>query len=209
MEYYEVEDNLEMENRWYLNRLHDSRGVRLDDRDFTYGHSIKLDPPMRLGLWNKDATVNVGLPLKLSIYREKTAGPLDFTFTNSDMPVVTSRVAEILATVAATDIQRIPVQVEGREEPYEIINVTSLIDCIDAHRSEIQWFEAGNDIRPDLAGEPEWVQKLVIDPGRVGGHHILRPKGWDLALIVSEPIKNALEKAKVSGIRFTKVTLNG
>ena len=44
MEYYEVEDNLEMENRWYLNRLHDSRGVRLDDRDFTYGHSIKLDP---------------------------------------------------------------------------------------------------------------------------------------------------------------------
>ena len=208
MEYYEVKDNLEMENRWYLNRLHDSRGVRLDDRDFTYGHSIKLDPPMRLSVWNEDATVNVGLPLKLSIYREKTAGPLDFTFTNSDMPVVTSRVAEILAAIAATDIQRIPVQVEGREEPYEIINVVSCIACVDRDRSDADWWTEA-DGRPEKIGRAKLVERLAVDPTKTGGAHLLRPKEWDLTIVASEPVKQALEKAKVSGIRFTKVTLNG
>lgn len=207
MKYYRIEDNFDLENRWYLDAFTDGKGIELDGREFTYGRSIDTGPPLKMGTWKDERIIETQSPLRLSLYRKRTGAPLDFTFTGENVPVVTSRVANILTTHAKADIQRIPVHVEGQKESYEIINVTSLIDCIDTQRSEIRWFEKDNDIRPDLAGEPEWVRKLVIDPHRVGQHHMLRLKGWELPIIVSEPVKEMLENAKVSGIWFTKVSL--
>jgi hypothetical protein len=122
------------------------------------------------------------------------------------MPVATKRVSEILATIAGNDIQRFPVHVDRMDEKYEIINVAACIDCLDTERSNVEWFEEGNDIRPDLAGEPSSVNPLFIDPDRVGDHQIFRVEGWTLPVIVSEQVKRALEQAHVSGILFKPVT---
>jgi prolyl-tRNA synthetase len=46
---------------------------------------------------------------------------------------------------------------------------------------------------------------LRIDPTKVEGAHIFRPWGWRVALLVSEDVKEALEREGLTGTRFTEV----
>lgn len=204
MEYYEVEDNLDLENRWYLDTFTDGNGVELDGREFTYGRPIDRGPPLRMGVWNDERIIETRPPLRLSLYKRMTGAPLDFTFTGENVPVVSSRVANILAAVANADIQRIPVQVEGQKESYEIINVVSCIPCVDRRRCDADWWTDA-DGRPEKIGEAKLMAVLAVDPTKIGNAHLLRPKEWDLAIVASGPVKEALERARVTGIRFIKV----
>ena len=54
------------------------------------------------------------------------------------------------------------------------------------------------------AGHPTW-QGLRIDPTKVGDAHLFRPWGWTMVLIVSEKLKQALEREGLTGTRFTEV----
>jgi hypothetical protein len=202
--FFELEDDLEFPGRWHLDRLCDDIGVELDGREFRYGNQIDPGPPLRCGHWKEEKIVEVRPPLAL--YRSYEGTPLDFTYTDSCMPVATKRVGDILGTIAGDDIQPFPVRVDRRDEAYEIINVVSVVDCLDTVRSEITWFEEGNAIRPDLAGEPSLVRNLMIDADRVGDHHVFRIKGWTLPIIVSEAIKQAFEVARVTGVKFCSVS---
>ena len=204
--YYLLEDDLYTEGRWYLNRLCDRSGTQLDSREFQYGQLVDLGPPMPAKTWKEGDPVDALPPLKVLLDLKRNGAPLDFTFTNADLPVVTAKVANMLAAIAPRDIQRIPVLVESREEEYEIINVIRLIDCIDVNQSEIQWYAPGNPIRPDFAGTPEMIMKLVIDPARAGGHHIFRINNWKGAIVVSDVIKDAFERSQVSGVRFRQIS---
>jgi hypothetical protein len=201
--YYLLKDDVFVEGRWHLNGLYDANGVELDCRDFTYGSRIEIDPYIRVSSPHDDRIIDAKRPLKL--FQSKEGRSLDFTFTDLDMPVVTVRIGMLLGRIADLDIQRIPVFING-DGHYEIINVVSRVECIDTKRSEIMWWEKDNDIRPDLAGTPQMITKLLIDSSRVGGHHIFRPEGWDLAVIVSDILKTALETEGVSGIIFHDVS---
>jgi len=203
MKYYELENDRFFEGRWHLRELLDDTDTELDSREFTYGNRMDLGPPLKCSLWNEYAIVDVKPPLKLTLSRE--GSPLDFTYADEGAPVVTRAIAQLLSELADNDIQRISVKVDGMKEEHEIINVISLVDCLDAKRSEIQWFEEGNDVRPDLAGTPEMVRKIIVDPTRISNHQMFRIKDWNIALIVSETVKNALEEAKVTGVLFREV----
>lgn len=203
--FYELENNLEYPGRWHLRYLMDAAENRFDAREFTYGNRVDRGPPLRCGLWNEEKVIDVTPPLTL--YRSYEGTPLDFTFTDSCMPVATKRVADILGELGGQDIQRFPVRVDCIEEDFEIINVVACVDCLDTERSEIsEWWEEGNDIRPDKAGMPHVIDRLVIDPERVGDHRIFRIKTWTVPVIVSEAVKQALEEARVSGVLFRPVS---
>lgn len=201
--YFEIVDDVDLRGRWFLNGLFDRSGTRFDSREFRYGIRVETGPPFNIGLYAEEKSVEVELPLRISLRRE--GNPIDFTFADFDVPVVTSNVATILASVAGENIQRVPVVVESRKEEYEIVNVISRVECIDKIASEIQWFEEGNDVRPDLAGKPEMITKLVIDSSQAEGYHMFRPKGWEVVVIVSDLVKDALEAACGSGIKFRAV----
>jgi hypothetical protein len=205
-EFFELEDDLYSDGRWYLNRLCDSTGIELDSREFRYGKPVHLGPPISAKTWKEGTPIAARPPLKVLLDPDRVGLPLDFTFTNADMPVVGSRVARILAAIAPQDIQQIPVLVESQNEDYNIINVVTVVDCIDVRRSEIQWYTEGNNVRPDKAGMPEMITKLVIDPVRAGEHHIFRIYGWEIAVVVSDVIKNAFEQSNVSGVRFRQLS---
>jgi hypothetical protein len=46
---------------------------------------------------------------------------------------------------------------------------------------------------------------MRIDPAKVGDAQIFRPWGWDVALIVAENLKQAIETKGLSGARFIEV----
>jgi hypothetical protein len=206
LKYYCLEDDFDFEDRWYINRLCDNNGIELDSREFQYGQSLDLGPPISAKSWKEGSPVAASPPLRILLDPEIRGVPMDFTFSNEDMPIVTSKVSRIIASISPADIQLVPVIVESQEVAYDIMNVVHLVDCLDVHQSEIEWFAKGNEIRPDLAGSPQMIWKLVIDPARVQGHHIFRITGWEVEIVVSSIVKDAFEKACVSGVRYRQVS---
>ena len=200
--YHELIDDLHVAGRWHLDGLRDNTGIELDSREFSYGNYIGPGPPLRVSLWNEDKIINVTQPLRMSWSREGT--PLDFTFTDDDVPVVTKPVADLLSQVAGADIQKFPIKIDKVEQEYEIINIVSRIKCIDATRSKLEWWteEYG---RPDLLGKALTIIKLVVDPCRIGDAHMFRLEESTITVIVSDVIKQALEEANVSGIKFKEL----
>jgi hypothetical protein len=57
----------------------------------------------------------------------------------------------------------------------------------------------------NLFGQYKSVRGLRIDKQRVGNARVFRPEGWDVDLIVSHEIKEALERLGATGVRFEEV----
>jgi hypothetical protein len=199
--YFELRDDVEMPGRWHLNGLFDGSGRELDSRIFTYGTSISVQFPMRIPSF-RDGTI-IEAPPPLQVPPKRSGIPLDFTFASFDMPVVTARVAAILVALAGRDIQRIPVLAHP-ECDSEIINVVSRVPCIDRTLSDIEWWTEA-DGHPEMVGKPRMIIKLVIDKSHVPGCNIFRPEGWEVVIIVSDMVRNALEQEQVSGVKFVEV----
>jgi len=57
---------------------------------------------------------------------------------------------------------------------------------------------------PERVGEYRVVERMRIDPGKVGGARVFRARGW-LVLVVSEDLKRVMEERGISGTRFVEV----
>ncbi|MCY1015503.1 hypothetical protein OV427_06830 [Pyxidicoccus sp. MSG2] len=112
----------------------------------------------------------------------------------------------MFAELAPGQVQLIPVDVESRSQKYFILNVLRVVKCIDEKAStEVQHWTPEDD-EPEQVGEYSAVHGMRIDPAQVGDAKVFRPWGWPAALIVSEDIKDALERAGVTGLKFEDVT---
>jgi hypothetical protein len=64
--------------------------------------------------------------------------------------------------------------------------------------------EHGQKVNPEKVGEYRVVAGMRIDPEKAAGAHIFRPWGWTMALVVSEYLKQALEREGITGTRSTE-----
>ena len=93
---------------------------------------------------------------------------------------------------------------EGHAGPYFILNTLRVIRCIDEARCvEVRYFTP-EDGQPEKVGQYRVVSGMRIDPAKVEGARIFRPWGWTVALVVSEDLKQALEREGVTGTKFTE-----
>ncbi|QSQ27993.1 hypothetical protein JY651_05500 [Pyxidicoccus parkwayensis] len=130
---------------------------------------------------------------------------LDFTLASFAIPVVHERVVDLFLHQRVQDVQFIPVEVEGHKGPYFILNTLRTIRCIDDARSaEVQYFTP-EDNQPERVGEYRVVSGMRIDPTKVGDAQIFRPWGWNVALIVSEDLMDAMEAVGITGTKFEPV----
>jgi hypothetical protein len=98
------------------------------------------------------------------------------------------------------------VKVASESEPYFLVNVTRTVRCIDDSASEEVRYWKPEDGRPEKVGKYRAVSGMRIDPTKVGDAKVFRTWGWSIALIVSEDLKEALERAGVTGAKFEEVT---
>ena len=129
---------------------------------------------------------------------------LDFSLTSFGVPVATKVLADAVAAVARSDVQCVPVEIPGYGE-LVALNSLRIVRCIDDKRSEfIKWTK--RDHRADLAGTYRQVTNLVLDRKAIPPDAaFFRLKGWEVALIVSEPVKMAMERAGCFGAKFTEI----
>ena len=129
---------------------------------------------------------------------------LDFSLTSFNVPVATSALAHAIRSVAGSDVQCLPLEVAS-QPGMVVLNALRVVRCLDETRSEFtKWTE--RDHRADLAGQYRQVTKLVLAPDRVPAEaHFFRVEGWLVALIVSEAVKEAMDRVGCLGAKFTEL----
>jgi hypothetical protein len=179
--FHEIVDDVDHPTSWWLDAVK-SITQSFDDRVLTWGRHVDDPGPLMVGI------KRIGKPMSLS-------------FTLLQVPIATSRVADLIDRVAPGAIERFPVQVSGSKDSYEAINVVRVIDAIDRDRSEYLLWKP-EDNRPDKLDQFRGVYRLVIKDDVRQSAGIFRPAGWTVALIVSAALKKELEKLGGLAVRF-------
>ncbi len=182
--------------------------------DFRAPGRLELSDPVSLDWRKKVDSVwlfTSGAPVrglgKLRCTVQPRGRPLDFSLAGAGLtPIVHARVASIFRELAPDDVQLLPVQVEDCDERYFILVATRLERCIDERACAEARRYTPEDGLPERVGHYRTVRGLRIDPEKAGGARVFRSWGWPVSLIVSEGIKEALEHAGVTGVRFAEVT---
>ena len=189
--FFQLTEDVDVPGRWELDAPVDSTGQELGTWLFLGGEPVELEGPLQ---------VAVVQPSK----------PLDFSLADGgSLPIVHSKVADILARMAPQDVQLLAVKVESRPEPYFLVNVTRIEKCIDDEASEEVVYWTPKDGLPEKIGTYFSVSGMRIDPTKVGDARVFRTWGWHIALIVSEDLKQALESLGATGMKFVEVTGSG
>jgi hypothetical protein len=180
--FFSLVDDVHIADRWHLGEV--------------------LNGGNPLELWN-------GNPIKgevrLKAIVDRPGRPLDFSLTSFAAPVVKGDLARAIASVSGTDLQRLPVLIDGHDE-YEVLNSVRVVACLNENESEFtKWTE--KDHRPEFAGQYRMVTKLKLDRKRIPPDaHFFRIEGWRIALIVSQAVRRAMETSGCLGAIFQDVT---
>jgi hypothetical protein len=189
LRYFELLDDVHVPGRWELNDPTDQSGREVENP----------------WMFRKGEPVQLGERLKVPLTRP--GRPLDFSMAGVGVtPVIHAKVAAILTQLAPADVQLLPVDVASQSEPYFIANVTRVVRCIDDEASEEVRYWKPEDGRPEKVGKYRAVSGMRIDPAKVGDAKVFRTWGWTIALIVSEDIKEALDRTGITGVKFKEVT---
>jgi hypothetical protein len=183
--FFKLADDVYVPHRWHLATPIDGQGRKVFDWDFTRGTPVHLEGRLKI-------------PIKIA------GRPLDFSEAGLGIPVVHVKVASMLAERAPGDVQLIPAGIEGQPDQYLVLVATRLIRCIDDEASEVSFWTPEHGV-PDKVGQYMGVDRMRIDKVKVGNAKVFRPEGWEVVLIVSEEIKDALERMGATGTRFEEV----
>jgi hypothetical protein len=127
-------------------------------------------------------------------------------FSTFGIVYVEQRIGRQIHRLAGKSVQLLPIEIQSVPEPFLVMNVLDEVACLDESRSKFAKWEPGNAERPDKAGEYRSVYELFVDPRLAAGHDVFRIKGWRVALIVSEKIKDIIEEHDaVAGCSFIPV----
>ncbi|RYZ16079.1 MAG: hypothetical protein EOO70_05345 [Myxococcaceae bacterium] len=189
MRYFKLLDDMEIHGRWLPGEATNAQGQEIDDIwQFADGCPVQV---------HERLTIPIGHPGVVQDFSTSSVG---------GTPVVHKRVANVFAELARDDVQLIPVEVERQSEPYYILVATRTIRCIDDQQSAEVKYWLPEDDRPEMTGTYRAVYGLRIDTTKVGDAKVFRPWGWNVVLIVSEDIKEALEHSGATGMAFREVT---
>jgi hypothetical protein len=183
--FFDLSDDVYVPHRWHLKTPIDSHGRRMHDWDFKRGTPVHVEG-------------------RLKIPMEIAGRPLDFSEAGLSIPVVHVKVASLLSELAPDDVQLIPADIEGQPDQYLVLVATRLIRCIDEKASRILLWTQEDGV-PHKVGKYRDVRDMRIDKAKVGNAKVFRPEGWEVALIVAEEIKDALERMGATGTKFEEV----
>lgn len=185
MTFYRIRSDLALGDAWYLKAPTDDSDNEVDARVFTECRTY-------------DA------PTSLHVSLRRPGAPVDFTFADFEMPVVSERAAETIAAFSPDALQLLPVTIEPDRHGYMILNVLTSRSCVDEKRSKFtKWTPA--DGRPEKVGQYRMFSDLVLDASKLEGEHIARVREWMVTLVVSEELKDALQETGTTGIVFDLV----
>ncbi|RFS21175.1 hypothetical protein DVR12_17735 [Chitinophaga silvatica] len=185
MTHYRLVDDLSINGRWFLGEL--------------------TSPQIEVDVWeyNSVGPVTVSdLPLFIEVAENGVA--LDLTFAAFDVLICNSKSAKMLKE---NEVQLLPVSIIGEQDTdYYVVIILNEVDCIDRESSDFTLFEENDSIRPDLAGEFSSFFVMVVNDDLLGNLDIVRVKGFNNTVIISERLKDSIVTLGLTGIKFESVS---
>ena len=117
------------------------------------------------------------------------------------VPVLSSDAAKIISRLASDEVELIPARFQGEAGEYFVMNVRSVVKCVDEQRT--QYVEKWTS--PDRAGDYRMLWGITINPAAAEGHNLFRLAGFLQAMIASLAIKEAFEGKELTGVQFHDV----
>ncbi|HXT17112.1 MAG TPA: DUF1629 domain-containing protein [Gemmatimonadaceae bacterium] len=185
MRLYRIVDDLKLPGRWFLGHARDSAGAEFDVRRLTVGVPSSYSGELNLAM-------------------RRVGRSLDFTFSDFDLPILRAQLAARLRDAAPNDIQLFPVRIDDVDEKFDAINVVSKRAAIDEQNSIIERWSA-SDGAPEKIGQYFMINKLRVDAEKIDGASVFRLDSWEIALIVTEEIRNLLLSEETTGVNFIAV----
>jgi len=209
-DYYDVLDDLNYppgsKRVAYSRKRHFPQEIELPARWYL-GAPLSTDPDESFRCEEFAMGIRQAVHGALTVEIDYDGVPLDFTFAGVGATVVNAKTADTFRRLSPSDVQLIPTAVENQRDPYFILNAIRLIDCIDHKRSVIQYWPEDDKERPEKAGKPRMVVELRLDRAAIPeGVQVFRIQDWTPPLIISETIKDELERHGTTGIKFQCVT---
>lgn len=180
MNYYELTDDINFPNRWYLGDIAFADNWELAQH---------LDPEREY---------------EIEVYRD--GSEMDYTCNEAyGVSVVSKKFKEALFGIAGITFAKANIIGKNTSNEFYIMAVSKELACINEEESEFQKFEINDPVRPDKAGEYRGFFKMVVDPKKCAGFNIFRVKGFSIAIVVSSQVKQNLESLGVLGAKFKSV----
>lgn len=111
-----------------------------------------------------------------------------------------TRLRDLLQKIGIDNIQYFPAVVRNPVEKtstkdYSIANIIGRVACIDRKSSELE-------MSPDDPDRIEFIESLAIDEKKARGLDLFRLDEKTEIIVLSDRVKKACEKAKITGVRF-------
>jgi len=188
-DFYKIGIDVRNQERWFLDQPVDDSGQEVVAGRFGMGHPWDVNNRLRSRVREPGQAVSFSL------------GGLGDYFVKKTL------MDALLAALPDGTVQAVPVDIEGAAEPYEILNVLDIVDCVDEDRTDFSLFPRWTveDGRPEKIGDYR-INTLRINPAAAAGHELFRVKGWLVGLVCSERIRDLLISREVTGVRFSLVS---
>jgi hypothetical protein len=183
--FFRIVDNAELEGRWWLKSPCELNGKPINPELFCDGKLLDFRPPLTISI-------------------RHDGKPIDWTFADFEMPVVSKRTVTLLRNICEDDFQSFTAIIEGYGDDFKVLNFLKTFQCLDEKKSDIL-FWTKEDERLDKIGQYRQIVNMRIDSSRVRDANIFRIAGWEIALIVSKKIKDEFLKEKITGVQFVEV----
>src|SRR5438046_122391 len=98
---------------WDLKILRDARGEEAASfgwANLTWARHVDIVPPLEIAI-------------------ERYGRPFDVTFIHGNVPILSSRAADLLRLLAGSEIELIPARVPGQTDYYFAMNIISMVKC--------------------------------------------------------------------------------
>ncbi len=117
----------------------------------------------------------------------------DFVLCASHIPIISERALSILRPILADDAEVLPISIKGK--PFYIINVTTVLNCLNYEKSKYICFPDSNRIM--------LIEQYVFDRKKISKHNVFRlidePRRY---VFVTDAFKVACEENGFTGCEF-------
>ena len=183
MRYFHLRDDVHVPGRWHLGEVTTSAGPAPDLL----------------------AASELPFGTHAHVTMSHAGAPLEFCLTSFGVPVARRELADAVVSIAGRDVELVPLLVDA-DSRFVVVHARRLVACLDESRSVfVKWTD--RDHRADLAGRYRMVTKLFVDPQRIpASTHVFRIDGWPIALIISQSVRDVMERVGCLGARFEEVS---
>ncbi|MCB0429854.1 MAG: hypothetical protein H6585_09755 [Flavobacteriales bacterium] len=151
-----------------------------------------------------------GIPMELGnldlvyTYGEVQAHKCDWLAGIQFVPLVSEQFRKVVEAHAPGEAEFHPVRIRceenGKEDTsYSFMNLLNNVRCMDRKKSKLVLFTPGHDVVSD-------IKKLVLEEKAIGDRHLFRVAEFPSLILFSEPLKEKLEAAGLSGVEWKEAS---